>query len=67
MSVFSALQVQCRVGNFAGVKGNQVRVLDDPVTVSGEKTAYAIVPTCMRRRSQPMIRKSGNLLKMIGA
>jgi len=35
--IFSAPQVQCRQGNCAGVKGNQVQVLDDPVTVSGEK------------------------------
>ena len=34
--VFGVSQVQCRLVNYIGVKGNQVRVLSDPVTVSGE-------------------------------
>ena len=53
------------MGNYTGVKGNQVQVLNDPVTVSGEKGCNAIVLMSMRRCSRTMIRKSGNLLKML--
>lgn len=54
------------MGNDAGVKGNQVRVLSDSVTVNGEKScASSIVLYGMRRSDGLLIRKSGNLLKML--
>ena len=50
---------------YAGLKGNQVQVLNDPVTVSGEAGRKS--PLCFRHekaRPMPKIRKSGNLLKI---
>ena len=47
-----------------GVKGNQVQILSDPVTVSGE--IRRMNPLCHRHekeRQASTIRKSGNLLK----
>jgi hypothetical protein len=54
-------------GNAAWVKGNQVRVLSDPVTVSGERGCG--YPLCggMRRSGRAMSREPGNLLKRSGA
>ena len=60
--MLSARQVQCRRDNAVWVKGNQVRDLNDPVTVSGESGCKVHCAKGMRRRSRSIIRESGNLL-----
>ena len=55
---------QCPTDAVRGVKGNQVQILSDPVTVSGEIRRKN--PLCHRHekeRQASTIRKSGNLLK----
>lgn len=64
-SVFSAAQVQCRLGNYAWVKGNQVQVLSDPVTVSGEKGCichYAMMHEKARSACDPQVRKPADYI-----
>ena len=51
-------------GLVCGVKGNQVRVLNDPVTVSGEiRRKIHCAHRHEKERHASTIRKSGNLLK----
>ena len=47
---------------FGRVKGNRVRIPNDPVTVNAESAANAIVPWNEKARQAEM-RKSGNLLR----
>ena len=54
------------VGKYAeGVKGNQVQILSDPVTVNGETAAKCHCAYRMRRRSKvedPQVRKPAEIL-----
>ena len=45
-------------------KGNQVKILSDPVTVTEECVLIIPLYFCMRRGEQTMILKPGNLLCM---
>lgn len=45
-------------------RGNQVRILSDPVTVTEERLLKIPLYSCMRRGEEAMILKSGNLLCM---
>ena len=45
----------------AGIIGNRVEIPGDPVTVSGERAAFAIAYPCEKARRR-VIREPGNLL-----
>ena len=48
-----------------GLKGNQVQILNDPVTVSGETgCSMSLCETHEKAQPMPKIRKSGSLLKI---
>ena len=48
-----------------GLKGNQVQILNDPVTVSGETGCkMSLCAKHEKARPKSMIRKSGSLLKI---
>ena len=49
------------------LKGNQVQILSDPVTVSGEAGCRYAIVLIQHEKAQPlpMIRKSGNLLEFM--
>ena len=61
--IFSAPQAD--IFQPVGVKGNQVQVLSDPVTVSREWDYKKPLRTGVRRHSRAMICEPGNLLKRL--
>ena len=64
---FIDMGFQCQTDfQSVGVKGNQVQILSDPVTVSEECDHIPPLRVCVRRHGRVTIREPGSLLKNPG-